>query len=145
VAEWNWGSAPPNVDNGIGQQHYLAIYKDGVKIWQSHGCLPTILGSTDRWIYFSTEALNVAAFTDGKFYSDFSDISPPGSALEWIVRHDGSELMPIGAILDTKTRVHPYGFLTGSGVGNFLTRDSSRVPYCLPGSYQEMYDQRNDV
>jgi hypothetical protein len=135
-------------DYDAAQNGYLSIYKNGVRVWRSNPINtispPLVYGSTDRWVYFTTyDSVNVNTFTNGKFHSVFGD-GAGGGAGDWIVKHDGSELMPIGAVLDTKTIIHPYSTMSAAG-GPPLTRDSSKVPYCLAGSYEEMYDQRNDT
>lgn len=125
----------------------LVVYKNGVEKWRT----PTfstaggidvdiqVLGSTDRWIYFYTynpHKVSVSQMTNGEF-------TMPGdtSGVQyWLARHDGSQIMPMGTMVNTFKQI--------SGTANAIVpydcmvRDSQAVPGTIPAIYQEMWDNR---
>lgn len=124
--------------NATQNEFNLAIYRDGVESWRSVdlGFPPTLYGSTDRWIYFDTALLSVPTVTGGVFVSS---IGQPANS--WIVKHDGSEILPTGTVTDTKYSIRPWGY--------FLQRmythaRRSNLPNSLPADYDTMYGNRNN-
>lgn len=122
----------------------MHVYRDGALVWKtnSSGNVNGIYGSTDRWIYFTSLPTPINQMTNGEFDSQLSAVN--GTGVNWLARHDGSQILPATTLTDTHGRF--YERFTGTGGGfnyNGLIRKSSVVPNPLPASYQEMYDQRN--
>ena len=122
--------------------HTMTVYRSGVQVWttpQFNNPI-AILGSTDRWIYFTTPSgVNVSTMTGGRL----SMPNDPGTSQLWLAKHDGSEIVPMGTVLNSHGQMNG---LSESGIPfDSMVRDSSVVPGTIPGSYEEMWASRNTI
>ncbi len=112
--------------------------------WQRDLRSVDLHGSTDRWVYFRiTENKTVSEMTGGQF-SRVPDYPQVGvtPAQYYIVRHDNSEIVPVGRLTDTHGQIEAAVNVVGGGVYTYV-RDSQAVSDSIPASYEEMWNQRN--
>lgn len=144
-------STPPNTSNLNGvlenpsKPFAIVIYQGTSKIWQSPLMqslpMPFIAGSSDRWIYAVTplQVLD-SEMTGGAFSNRYTFPIPPftpvPAARGWLIKHDGSEVIPAGRLTDNPVVMQECGYSFPPTVKR-VADDIS-----LPGNYSDIWEQR---
>ena len=153
----------PSKDNWYGVSagySKIQLYKKDQMLWESPANMPSVasglvsqygvdlgpitdnvygigyIDSSDAWIYMNIPShISASELTDGKF-NDFGSLSV--NTVRWLIRHDGSEIIPIGQLTDDPKVVHPIGNIYRCASVKRVTDSIS-----LPDNFNDMYQQRH--
>lgn len=140
--------APPTpaTPDGVGAGWSVYIYQGTNLLWSKR--LTTSMqqvpagyatSSSDRWIYFRTDPHRVIAdFTGGAFPGN----SPTEKSVEWLIRHDGGEIIPSGQMHDMYRKIVGVRTIDYTFEPHAAVKNSLAIPNALPGSYEAMYAAR---
>lgn len=126
----------------------MLVFKDGTLLWQTNtnNAFGHILGSTDRWIYFTVGDSKTTVFqvTNGEF--QHATNPDPKNTQCWIARHDGSQIVPLGTLTDESNRIAGQQLYNPAQFNPFsMARDSTVIPNSLPATFLEMWNVRHDA
>jgi hypothetical protein len=148
-------ATPPSIasPNGTLQETLrpwaVVIYSPtGSVLWQSPllNARPSIHGSSATWLYFSsgetfTTNARVHEMTGGQISGGGPGFGAGGGFGNWIAKHNGSEVIPLGQVSNTYKEIWPSPDSPPLGLPYNIVR--GELPFGLPNSYEEMWETRN--